>query len=98
MTFSVSTFTIEVDGAPTAVFKARLQAEANEIGEGWAQHHRDDLSWKGSYGLELPRTVRVRMAKASEKAAYEAGNDSGELLQKGIKVVYLDEPKNKINF
>ena len=77
MSFSLSTFTVEINGTPTIAFQARWHAEADDICRGWANLHWDEISSKGPRsGVALPPIIKVRLARASEKAAYNvAGND-----------------------
>ena len=55
MTYSISTFTIEIDGTATAVLQAKWHSEADEICRGWTQYHWEQLltnlpgrSWRTS--------------------------------------------------
>ena len=77
MSFSLSTFAVEINGTPTIAFQARWHAEADDICRGWANLHWDEISSKGPRsGVALPPIIKVRLARASEKAAYNvAGND-----------------------
>ena len=43
MSFSFSTFTIEVDGVPTIAFRAKWYAEADDICRGWANLNWDEI-------------------------------------------------------
>ncbi|THD50604.1 MAG: hypothetical protein E8A46_17430 [Bradyrhizobium sp.] len=77
MSFSLSTFTVEINGTPTIAFQARWHVEADDICRGWPNLHWDEISSKGPRsGVALPPIIKVRLARASEKAAYNvAGND-----------------------
>jgi hypothetical protein len=77
MSFSPSTFTVEINGTPTIAFQARWHAEADDTCRGWANLHWDEISSKGPRsGVALPPIIKVRLARASEKTAYNvAGND-----------------------
>ena len=88
MDFSQSTFTLEVNQTPTLVFQAKWAAEAEKIGFGWAQDHSDQISTKGPYGTDLPAIIKVRVARADEKARYGAEGNHSESYE-GIKIVYL---------
>jgi hypothetical protein len=80
MSFSPSTFTVEINGRPTIVFRAKWHAEADEICRGWANLHWDEIQAKEpTRRVQLPPVFKVRLAFATEKAAYEAANDDGEL-------------------
>jgi hypothetical protein len=88
MDFSLSTFTVEVNQTPTLVFQAKWAAEAENIGFGWAERHSDQISTKGSHGTDLPAVIKVRIARANEKAAYEAEGNNVEFYA-GVKIVCL---------
>jgi hypothetical protein len=76
MSFSFSTFTVEIDGVPTIAFRAKWYAEANDICRGWANLNWDEIVAKDPTSCRaLPPTVIVRLARASEKAAYDAAVD-----------------------
>jgi hypothetical protein len=77
MSFSLSTFTVEINGSPTIAFQARWHADADDICRGWANLHWDEILSKGPRsGVALPPIIQVRLARASEKTAYNvAGND-----------------------
>jgi hypothetical protein len=87
MSFSQSTFTIEINGAAALVFQAKWHSEADEISRGWTEYHRDQLSTKGRFGSDFPSIVKVRVARPNEKAAYD---ESGRAeFYEGVKLVYL---------
>ena len=89
MSFSLSTFTVEINRTPTIAFQARWHAEADEIGRGWANLHWDEISSKGPRsGVALPPIIKVRLARASEKAAYKASGDDVEFYGE-MKIVNL---------
>jgi hypothetical protein len=79
MTYSISTFAIEIDATPTAVLQAKWQSEADEICRGWTQHHWEQLLTKGRHGLEFPPVVKVRLARSDERAAYDQGQASSTM-------------------
>jgi hypothetical protein len=87
MTYSISTFAIEIDATPTAVLQAKWHSEAEEICRGWTQYHWEQLVTKGRHGGEFPPVVKVRLARPDEKAAYEQGA-SLEYYEE-VKIVYL---------
>jgi hypothetical protein len=87
MTYSISTFTIEIDGTPTAVLQAKWHSEADEICQGWTQYHWEQLLTKGRHGLKFPPIVKVRLARADERAAYNEGA-TVEFYEE-VKIVYL---------
>jgi hypothetical protein len=43
MSFSFSTFTVEIDGVPTISFRAKWYAEAEDICRGWANLNWDEM-------------------------------------------------------
>ena len=87
MTYSISTFTIEIDGTATAVLQAKWHSEADEICQGWTQYHWEQLLTKGRHGLEFPPIVKVRLARADERAAYNEG--ATVEFYEDVKIVYL---------
>jgi hypothetical protein len=90
MDFLRSTFTVEVNETPIIVLQAKWAAEAEGIGFGWALLHSPQLSTKGSYGTDIPAVVKVRIARPTDKAAYEAEGSNSEFYE-GTKIVYLVE-------
>ena len=99
MSFSLSTFTLDIDGKPTLVLRAKWQAHADEYCRAWIRAHWDALTKKGSYGADLPPAIMVRLAHPAEKAAYEADADSAELFHEVSVVILtdaerLDEPQD----
>jgi hypothetical protein len=79
MSFSLSTFTLEVDGKPTLVFAAKWQVEADQICQSWVQSNWDHIPKQRLHGIELPPALKVRLAHSSEKATYEAEAGRAEL-------------------
>jgi hypothetical protein len=89
MSFSLSTFTVEINGTPTIAFQARWHAEADDICRGWANLHWDEISSKGPRsGVALPPIIKVRLARASEKAAYQVAGDDVDFFGE-VKTVKL---------
>jgi hypothetical protein len=88
MDFSLSTFTVEVNQTPTLVFQAKWASDAEDIGFGWAERHSDQISTKGPHGTDLPAVIKIRVARADEKARYEAEGERFESYE-GIRIVYL---------
>jgi hypothetical protein len=88
--FSLSIFTLEINGKPKLAFQAKRHAEADRLGRDWVYSHLDQISSKGPYGTELPPLISVRMALAPERAAFEADSNDDELYD-GVKVVRLIE-------
>jgi hypothetical protein len=99
VSFSLSTFTLDIDGKPILVLRAKWQADADVICRAWVQAHWDELTREGPYGAELPPAIRLRMARAAEKAAYET-NAHSALLFHDVCIVMLtgaerlDEPQD----
>jgi hypothetical protein len=79
VSFSLSTFTLDIDGKPMLVLRAKWQADADEICRAWVQAHWGEFTRQGPYGTELPPAIRLRMARAAEKAAFEANAHSALL-------------------
>jgi hypothetical protein len=94
MSYSNSTFTIEISGMAAAVFKAKWYSEADEICRAWAQRHWEQLTTKGQRGSDLPAVVRLRLARADEKAAYDQASEEAEH-HDGVKVVILVDVKER---
>jgi hypothetical protein len=90
VSFSLSTFTLDIDGKPTLVLRTKWQADADEICRAWVQAHWEELTRKGPYGAELRPTIRLRMARPAEKAAFEA-NAHSALLFYDVSIVMLTD-------
>jgi hypothetical protein len=88
--YSLSFFTLEINGKPKLAFQAKLHAEADRLGRDWVYSHQDQISSKGRYGTELPPLIRVRMALAAERSAFEADSNDDEF-HNGVKIVRLIE-------
>lgn len=88
MDFSPTTFTIEINGAPMVVFQSKWQADADQICRDWLHTHWEELSARGPAGVELPPIFKLRLARSSEKDAYEVGGTGFEFCG-AIKVVNL---------
>lgn len=88
--YSLSLFTLEVNGKPMLSFRAKRHAEAERLARDWVYSHKDQISSKGRYGTELPVLISVRIALAAERAAFEAESDRVELYD-GIRIVRLVE-------
>jgi hypothetical protein len=98
LSFSPSTFTLEIDGKPTLVFQTKWQGDADELCRDWVQSHRDEIVSKDRHGNELPPVLRVRMARSTEKLAFDAAAESAEPFR-DVKVVRLataSEQQNEI--
>lgn len=78
MSYSISTFTVEITGVPAIVFQTKWHGEAEDVCRIWAQKHWDQLATRGRYGLQLPPIIKVRLAHAKEKAAYELSGEGAE--------------------
>jgi hypothetical protein len=70
MSFSLSTFTVEINGTPTVAFQAKWQTEADEICRDWANLHRDEIAEEQVGGIPIQPVIKVRLASTPEKAAY----------------------------
>jgi hypothetical protein len=75
MSFSLSTFTAEINRRSTIAFKAKWQAEAGEICRGWINLHWDEITKEQVGGVAIPLAIKVRLASASERARFEAAGD-----------------------
>lgn len=88
--YSLSTFTLEINGKPKLAFQTKWHGEAERLGRDWVYSHLDQISSKGPHGTELPPLISIRMALAVERAAFDADNDHDELYD-GVKIVRLTE-------
>ena len=86
--YSLSKFTLEIDGKPTLVLQAKWQVVADELCRDWLQSHWDQVVCKGPRGEDVRPVVRIRLARSAEKAAYQACSDSAEFYR-GVKIVEL---------
>ena len=86
--YSLSIFTLEINGKPVLAFRTKRHAEADRLGRDWDYSHLDQISSKGPYGTELPPLISVRIALAAERAAFEADSNDDDLYD-GVKVVRL---------
>jgi hypothetical protein len=93
MMFSASVFTVEINGVPRITFQAKWQADADHICRDWLHTHWDELSERGPRGLDLPPVYKLRLARAAERAAYEAEGTRFEFCGE-VKVVNLIEIAN----
>jgi hypothetical protein len=91
MNFSNSLFTVEINQTPSFVFVAKWASEAEDMAFAWAEENADRLATKGSHGTDLPAVIKVRIARASERAAYLSDSGAAHLYQ-GVKIVYLGPP------
>ena len=93
MSFSLSTFTLDIDGKPTLVLRTKWRVSAEDYCRAWVDAHRDELAITGP-GLDLPLISRpaitLRMARAIEKAAYEASAHSAQVFH-DVSVVMLTD-------
>ena len=94
MSFSNSAFTVEISGVAAAVFHSKWHSEADEVCRAWVRQHFDQLRINGRHGSELPAVVRLRLAHANEKAAYDLASGEVENYD-GIKVINLVDPGNR---
>ena len=86
--YSLSKFTLEIDGKPTLVLQAKWQVVADELCRDWLQSHWDQVVSKGPRGEDVRPIARIRLARSAEKAAYQACSDSTEFYG-GVKIVEL---------
>lgn len=103
MSFSLSTFTLEIDGKPTLVLRTKWRVNAEDYCRAWVQANRDELTTKRADELDLPLISRpaitLRMALAIEKAAYEASEQIAQVFHdvsvvKLTDVAHLDSPND----
>jgi hypothetical protein len=88
LSFSPSTFTLEIDGEPTLVFQTKWQGDADDLCRDWVKSHWDQLVSKDRYGNDLPPILKVRMARSNEKSAYDAAAETAEPFR-DVKMVSL---------
>jgi hypothetical protein len=103
VSFSLSTFTLEIDGKPTLVLRTKWRVNAEDYCRAWVQANRDELTTKRADELDLPLISRpaitLRMALAIEKAAYEASEQIAQVFHdvsvvKLTDVAHLDSPND----
>jgi hypothetical protein len=70
MSFSLTTFIVEINATPALAFQAKWQAEADEICRGWANLHWHAIAEEQIGGIAIPPVIKVRLASSPEKAAY----------------------------
>jgi len=88
MSYSPSTFTVEINGVPAVVLQAKWHSEADELCRAWVNRH---LTTKGQHAeLELPPIVKLRLAHADEKEAYDLGSDGAEYDGHAMIVYLID--------
>ena len=88
LSFSPSTYPLEIDGEPTLVFQTQWQGDADELCRDWVKSHWDELVSKDRYGNDLLPILKVRMARSNEKSAYDAAAESAEPFR-DVKMVNL---------
>ncbi|WP_156898824.1 hypothetical protein [Bradyrhizobium erythrophlei] len=88
MSFSPSTFTLEINGKPMLVFQTKWQVDADELCRDWVKSHWAQLVSKDRYGNDVPPILKIRMARSTEKSAYDAAAESAEPFR-DVKVVGL---------
>jgi hypothetical protein len=86
--YSLSKFTLDIDGKPTLVLQAKWQVVADELCRDWVQSHWDQVVSKGPRGEDVRPIVRIRLARSAEKAAYQACTDGAEFYG-GVKIAKL---------
>src|ERR1700761_8887069 len=95
MTFSLSTFVVEVDARPVIAFQAKWQAEADQICRDWIDAHWQELTTKGASKIDFPPLFKLRLARTSERAAYEAGGSGVELFEDVPVVKLIDDVEHR---
>ena len=88
MSFSNSTFTVEINGAPIFVFQAKRHSDAEEICREWTEGYLADLLAKEVLVYDGNPSVKVRLARANELTAYKAAPDASTSPD-DVKLVYL---------
>jgi hypothetical protein len=88
MSFTNSTFTVEINGAPIFVFQAKRQSDAEEICREWAERYLADLVAKDVLVYDGNPSIKVRLARANELAAYGVAPDASTSPD-DVKLVYL---------
>jgi hypothetical protein len=86
---SPSMFTLEINGKPALVLRAKWHADAERLCRDWVYSHKQKISTKGTHGTELPPLIKVRIAHRVERAAYQAEREMAELYD-GVEIVRLD--------
>ena len=98
MSFSPSTYPLEIDGKPKLVFQTKWQGDADALCRDWVKSHWDELVSKDRYGNDLPPILKVRMARSNEKSAYDAAAESAEPFRdvKMVRLATSTEQPNEI--
>jgi hypothetical protein len=89
MDFAGSLFTLEINLIPILVFEAKWASEAEDTGRGWAERHREQIVTIGRHGSPLPPIIKVRIARAQERAAYQDAGQAEVETFEGVQLVYL---------
>jgi hypothetical protein len=87
MEFSISTFTVEINGVACAIFKTKWQSDAERIGRGWAQEQVQHISETET--PRLPPLIRVRIARPSEEAAHNSAPQKQDYV--GVEFVIISD-------
>jgi hypothetical protein len=91
MSYSISTFTVEINGVPAVVFQTKWHSEADEICRAWAHRHWDRLVTKGRHGgLEFAPIIKLRLAHVDEKEIYGDGSNGTEYYGSATVVYLID--------
>ena len=88
MSFSLTTFTIEINGVSTIAFQAKWQAEAERLCQEWIEAHWDELATAAPGGSDWPPGYKVRLARPVERIAYDADATGTEFFR-DVKIVKL---------
>ena len=89
MDFAGSLFTLEINLKPILVFEAKWASEAEDTGRGWAERHSEQIVTIGRHGSPLPPIIKVRIARAPERAAYHNAAQAEVETFDSVKLVYL---------
>ena len=89
MSFSYSTFAVEIDGVPMLVFQAGKHSEAEEICREWTEKNLSDLCAKYAVVYDANSSIKVRLARPAERASYQNATTTDTAASQGVRLVYL---------
>jgi hypothetical protein len=88
MSFSNSTFTVDINGVPIFVFQAKRHVDAEEICREWTETHLPDLLAKDFLVYDANSSIKIRLARQDELSAYQKATKASSSAD-DVKMVYL---------
>jgi hypothetical protein len=65
---------VDINGVAIFAFQAKRHSEAEEVCREWTAQHLSKLLAQNVLESDAPPSINVRIARADERAAYEAAN------------------------